>query len=188
MDKVRFGLSNTHIALFDKSNYGNFLTPVKINGAVSLTLQPVYSNFKVGLLSGINKTISTNLTGYTGSVEFATLPYYIAQNVLNYSIDSNGVYTEKSNISYNSFAILFQVLGDKTNRRYILFDTMITSSGKMEYETIGEKVSIKSHGFDIEVRPFNDGINSQWSYKIKSFVDSDNAVIYNNWFNQVYVG
>lgn len=176
MSRIQFGLNNVHLA---KISEGNYEPPVKVPGAVSLKLKPVQNNMAVKDSSMSQLTISETVTNYTGSIEFAMLPHYFLTEILGYFVDENNVKFESAEVSSSPFALLFEINGDTANRRYVLYNCMVTGRHTLETETIGGKGKVMTESFDLEVRPNEDKY-------LKAYADPSQAEIYNNWFDQVY--
>lgn len=118
MNKVKFGLSNVHLAPFtydgSKYTYGDI---IKIPGAVSLSLEPsgdtadFYADNVIYFSSTANQ-------GYEGSLELAMITDEIREKILGETKDKNGAFIESSKDINNSFAFGFQIEGDKKGRRF----------------------------------------------------------------------
>ena len=98
-----------HIAL--KQEDSNYDTPIKLPGAVSLSLEqqgeltPFYAD-------GIKYYVATSNGGYQGELEAAMITDEFREKILSETKDKNGVLIENSNTEAKEFALGFQVDGD----------------------------------------------------------------------------
>lgn len=126
-NKVKFGLSNCHIAPFTIDNGGNYVydTPIAVPGAVNLTLSPsgdtndFYADNTIYFSSTANQ-------GYEGDLELALIPDEIRTKILGETVDANGAYIEKATDKASGFAFGFQIDGDQNNRKYWYFNCSLT--------------------------------------------------------------
>ena len=121
-NKVKFNLKNAHYALltYDENNNPVYGTPVKMPGAVSISLdangEP--ENFYA---DGIAYYIINNNMGYDGNLELAMIPESFRTDVLNETLDDKGVLVESSESELAPFALLFEFDGDKKHIRHVLY-------------------------------------------------------------------
>lgn len=135
MPKVRFGLSNVHFAKRheDEENGVYYDTPEAYKGAVKLSLSRSTDK---------NDFFADNIVYYTsfnksereGELEMALITDFIKENYLGYMKDVNGHLVE-TNQQGDSFALLFQVETDETNKKYCVFNCVATENDS-EFETI----------------------------------------------------
>ena len=95
-NKVKFGLNKVHyakITSYDEEGVPTFATPVRIPGAVSLSIdaEGEASNFYAD--DGVYYVINNN-SGYTGDLEIALVPLEFATDILGEKLDEKGVLTE----------------------------------------------------------------------------------------------
>lgn len=135
--KVKFGLSNVHIAPRIEDEQGNvsYGTPVALNGAVNLSLEPQEeeSTFYADNIKYWNAYISS---GYTGDLEVALVPDWFKVGYLGYMEDTLGnlVATNKQG---GAFGLMFQVETDTENIKYAIYNC-VASKPSLEYATIEE--------------------------------------------------
>lgn len=127
MNKVKFGLSNVHIAKMITGENGaiSYDTPFKIPGAVNLSLdaegesEPFYAdNMKFW------ESFANN--GYSGELEMAKIPEEFEEQILGQKKDANGVNFENINDKIVPFAFLFQIEGDETGTRFCYYNTTVS--------------------------------------------------------------
>lgn len=121
-NKVKFGLSNVHIA---KITYGEggaitYGTPFALKGAVNLTLDPEGEAADFFADNTKYFTASAN-QGYSGSLEIALINDTFRTTILGESTDKNGALIENKDNVISDFALGFQIDGDQNNRRYWLY-------------------------------------------------------------------
>ena len=114
-NKVKFGLNKVHyakITSYDEEGGPTFATPVRIPGAVSLSIdaEGEASNFYAD--DGVYYVINNN-SGYTGDLEIALVPLEFATDILGEKLDEKGVLTETNTAEVSQFALLFEFSGDK---------------------------------------------------------------------------
>ena len=114
-NKVKFGLNKVHYAKilsFDDEGVPTFAEPVRIPGAVSLSIdaEGEASNFYAD--DGVYYVLNNN-SGYTGDLEIALVPLDFATDILGEQLDKNGVLSEINTAEIAQFALLFEFSGDK---------------------------------------------------------------------------
>ena len=114
-NKVKFGLNKVHyakITSYDEEGVPTFAKPVRIPGAVSLSIdaEGEASNFYAD--DGVYYVINNN-SGYTGDLEIALVPLEFATDILGEKLDEKGVLTETNTAEVSQFALLFEFSGDK---------------------------------------------------------------------------
>ena len=94
-----------------KQEGGTYDVPIKIPGAVSLSLEqqgeltPFYAD-------GIKYYVASSNGGYEGDLEMAIIPDEFREKILGEKKDTNGVLIENSNVESKEFALGFQIDGD----------------------------------------------------------------------------
>ena len=126
-NKVKFGLSNVHIAkmIIGEDGAITYDTPFKVPGAVNLSLdaegesEPFYAdNMKFW------ESFANN--GYSGELEIAKLPEEFETKILGQTKDSNGAIIENINDTISPFAFMYQVEGDVTGTRFCYYNTTVS--------------------------------------------------------------
>lgn len=122
-NKVEFGLKNVHYALFEEvDGVIVYDTPVRIPGAVSLTLTPRGDMAEFYADNMIYYAAASN-DGYDGSLSIAKIPEQYAIDVLDEKKDiEDGVLTEKADARPKSHALLFEFEGDVKATRHVLYN------------------------------------------------------------------
>ena len=126
-NKVKFGLSNVHVAKITKGEGGTITygTPFKIPGAVNLSLdaegdnEPFYADNMKYYESYANN-------GYSGELEIAKIPDEFLKEILGQTIDSAGGVLETINDVISPFAFMYQIEGDQTGTRFCYYNTTVS--------------------------------------------------------------
>lgn len=126
-NKVKFGLSNVHVAKIIKGEDGaiTYDTPFKIPGAVNLSLdaegdnEPFYAD-------NIKYFESFANNGYSGELEIAKIPDEFLKEILGQKIDSIGGVLENINDVITPFAFMYQIEGDVTGTRFCYYNTTVS--------------------------------------------------------------
>ena len=129
-DKVQFNLKNVHYAVQNTGgDTPEWATPVKVPGAVSLTLdqQGELSKFYA---DGIVYWQSSSNNGYEGDLEIALFPDQMLMDVWGYTkTESDNVLIENATVEPKAFALLFEIDGDANGRRYCMYNCSGTRPG-----------------------------------------------------------
>lgn len=126
-NKVKFGLSNVHVAKMIKGEDGaiTYDTPFKISGAVNLSLdaegdnEPFYAD-------NIKFFESFANNGYSGQLEIAKIPDEFLKEILGQKIDSIGGVLENVNDKITPFAFMYQIEGDVTGTRFCYYNATVS--------------------------------------------------------------
>lgn len=181
-NKVKFGLSNVHIAPITSAettgySYG---TIFEIPGAVNLTLDKAGDEEDFYADNVKYFTQSAN-QGYTGSLEMALFNEDFRTKILNEVKDSNGALIEDATKGTIGFALGFQIDGDQTNKRYWYYNVMANRPSNNS-ATIESSKTPQTETVDIIASP-------RLSDKLVRVVlekNDDNTNVYNNFFSSVY--
>lgn len=178
-NKIKYGLKNVHYAVITEGEDGSITygTPVKIPGAVSMSLSPRGDRTEFYADDQLYYTESTN-DGYEGDLEFALIPDDFKKDVLGYKEDANGVLFEDANATPKNFALLFEFSGDKNAVRHILYNVN-TSRPNMESSTKTNTKEPATETISIVASPAPD------TGMVKAKVESGSAQ-YETWYQQVY--
>lgn len=186
MNKVKFGLSNVHIAKITYGTDGNGLptitygTPFALPGAVNLTLDA--DGDSADFFADNTKYFSSSANnGYSGSLEVAMINDTFRSDILGETLDSKGAYIENKDDTIADFALGFQIQGDSKNRRFWFYNVSAT------------RPSTSSQTTEASIEPVTDTLNITASARItdgaiKVFMEesSSNTTQYNGFFTTVY--
>lgn len=184
-NKVKFGLSNVHIA---KITYGEsqgvptitYGTPFALAGAVNLTLDA--EGDTADFFADNTKYFSSSANnGYSGSLEVAMINDTFRTDILGETTDSKGAFIENKDDTINDFALGFQIEGDNKNRRFWFYNVSAT------------RPSTSSQTIETSKEPITDTLNITANARItdgniKVFMEesASNKTQYDAFFNAVY--
>lgn len=130
-DKVLFNLKNAHYAkhkVTGEDGTITFDTPVAIPGSVSLSLDAEGEVTKF-YADGIVYYVCQSNNGYSGDFEVAMFPEQMMLDIWGMTKSKNGLIVENANVQPASFALLFEVDGDTTGRKYVLYNSRCRRMG-----------------------------------------------------------
>ncbi len=181
--KVKFGLSNVHIAPIiseteESIQYGDVFA---LPGAVNLTLDPEGDTTSFSADNNSRYFEEDNNDGYAGSLELALLSNEFRKKIMGQIQDSNGAFLENKNDKIKKFALGFQIDGDDHNRKYWL------------YSVSAKRPSTSSQTNEKSKTPSTDTLNITASprlhdgnVKIDLEPSTENQTAYDEFFDSVY--
>ena len=181
-NKVKFGLNKVHyakITAWSDDGVPTFATPVRIPGAVSLSVDANGENENFYADDGVYYVINNN-AGYTGDLELALITTDFATNILGEQLDSKGVLVERNDAETSQFALLFEFSGDKNKIRHVLY-CCSASRPSTESSTTEESTEVKTETLSLTASALPDGL-----VKCKTCESTDETT-YNNWYSAVYI-
>lgn len=183
-NKIKFGLSNVYyavatIAADGSATYG---TPVRIPGAVNLSLEPQGENTPF-YADNIVYYTSANNAGYEGDLEIALIPESFKKDVLGYAEDTNGILYEDVDAKAKNFALLFQFEGDVKAVRHVLYNCTATRPS-IESETKTDSTEPTTETITVTATSvYNAGLEKNI---VKARCTNDQATQYAAWFDSIY--
>ena len=180
-NKVKFGLSNVHIAKITETNgaitYG---VPFAMPGAKSLTADPAGETTPF-YADNIKYYIATSNQGYTGELEVAMLIKDFFTQILGQEEDTNGALFESADDTTARFALMGEIDGDAKKRRFIYYDCTATRPGS-EMNTTEESKEPQTDKVSITMSP------RSTDKAIKAVIEptTENQTVYDTFFNVVY--
>lgn len=183
-NKIKFGLSNVYyavatIAADGSATYG---TPVRIPGAVNLSLEPQGENTPFYADNIVYYTSASN-AGYEGDLEIALIPESFKKDVLGYAEDKNGILYEDVDAKAKNFALLFQFEGDVKAVRHVLYNCTATRPS-IESETKTDSTEPTTEKITVTATSvYNAGIEKNI---VKARCTKDQAAQYAAWFESIY--
>lgn len=180
-NKVKFGLSNVHVAKITKGESGTITygTPFKIPGAVNLSLdaegdnEPFYAD-------NIKYYESYANNGYSGELEIAKIPDEFLEEILGQTIDSAGGVLETINDVISPFAFMYQIEGDETGTRFCYYNATV-SRPSTEASTVEDTKTPNTDTLSITTSARED--NGQVRYKLA--LSDTNKTEYDAFFDEV---
>ena len=181
-NKVKYNLKNVHAAILTKGESGTYSygTPQAIPGAVSISLEAEGENTPF-YADGIVYFRSTTNNGYSGDLEIALIPEWFRTDILQETLDANGVLIESAdNLESVHFALLFEFDGDINAIRHVLYDCT-TARPSIESETKEDTIEPGTETLSLAADPREDGL-------VKARTgDTTSAATYANWYQEVYI-
>lgn len=179
-NKVQFNLKNVHYAVLTAGGANpTWDTPVSVPGAVSLSLsqQGELSKFYA---DGIVYWQSASNNGYEGDLEMALFPDQMMQDIWGATLTTTDkVLIENANTQNKSFALLFQIDGDQSNRLYCLYNCSATRPN-VAGSTNNETKTPQTQTCTVSAAPLDNG-----NVLAKTTASTEAGVI-TNWFTSVY--
>ena len=160
-NKVQFNLKNVHYSILTETIVSgspsySWATPVKVPGAVSLSLE-AQSELSPFYADGIvyYQTVSQN--GYQGDLEMAKFPDAMLQAVWGMTLGSSSkVLTENVTVEPKAFALLFQIDGDADEELYVMYNCKGTKPG-IASQTNTDTKEPQTQTSTISATPLEDG-------------------------------
>jgi phi13 family phage major tail protein len=180
-NKVKFGLSNVHIAKITETNgaikYG---TPFAMPGAVGLNADPEGETTPF-YADNIKYYIATSNQGYTGDLEIAMTPDEFLTQILGQVADTNGALFESADDVNARFALMGEIDGDAKKRRFVYFDCTATRPSA-EMNTNEESKEPQTDTISITMSP------RSTDKAIKAVIEptEENQAVYDTFFTKVY--
>lgn len=186
-NKVKFGLKNVHYASVSEvtslgvttTTYG---TPKAWAGAVNMEVTPTSTDPSVFRADDSDYYIvSGSSQGFDGTYECAYIPEDVETDVMGAIKDNNGVICEYANDEVKYIALMFEIDGDNSGRRYLVPKVKFNKPS-ISAETTGadgNTPKTSSLTFKAAPRP-DDGLARLHTG------DTTPDATYNNWFNTVY--
>lgn len=180
-NKVKFGLSNVHIAKITEADgvitYG---TPFAMPGAVSLTAEPEGETTPF-YADNIQYFVAVSNNGYSGDLEIAMTPQEFLTTILGQKVDTNGAIFESSDDINARFALMGEIEGDIKKRRFVYYDCTATRPSA-EMNTIEDTKEPQTDTISITMTP------RSTDHVIKAVIEPSetNQDIYDEFFEKVY--
>lgn len=178
-NKVQFNLKNVHYALVTADDPAAWATPVKVPGAVNLSLEQQGELTKF-YADGIVYWQSSSNNGYEGDLEMALIPDQMLEDVWGMTKEAtDNVVIENAFVQPKSFALLFQIDGDASERLYCLYNCNATRPG-ITGATNTETKEPQTQSCTVSAAPLPDG-----RVLAKTSDDTPDEVL-TAWFKKVY--
>lgn len=180
-NKVKFGLSNVHIAkITEEDGEITYGTPFAMPGAKSLTADPEGDTTKY-YADNIVYYIATSNQGYAGDLEITMLIKQFFTEILGQQEDTNGAIFESADDVNARFALMGEIDGDVKKRRFVYFDCTATRPSA-EMTTTEESKEPQTDTVSITMSP------RSTDKAIKAVIEPNetNKEVYNTFFTKVY--
>lgn len=179
-NKVEFGLRNAYYAPITESEDGNisYATPVRIPGAVSLTIDPSGDliRFKA---DDVDYYTNPNNQGYEGTLNLARVTDKFREDILGETITTGGVLVENADAQTKRFALLFEFQGDKKAIRHVLYYCSANRPTEASQTKDGGDPNTTDLSIVASPRPDNSIVKAKTTPGVTD-------AIYNAWYTKVY--
>lgn len=185
-NKVKFGLKNVYYALAtidETDNTATYSTPVKMNGAVSLSLEAQGDTTKFFADDGVYFSAVAN-NGYEGDLELALVPDSFKTDVLGEVKDGAGVMFDNTNAEQKHFALLFEFSGDKEGRRHAMFNCT-ASRPSVSSTTKAESIEVQTETITVTAAQIH---LAALDSDVSKASCTPTEAAYSTWFQEVYAG
>ena len=180
-NKVKFGLKNVYYAPLTVGEEGEitFGTPVRIPGAVNLSLQAQGDESKF-YADDIAYYVTTANDGYSGDLEVALIPDSFRKDVLKETEDeTDKVLMENATAEPAPFALLFEFAGDVKAVRHVLYNCS-ASRPNVGSSTINNAKTPNTDTLTLTASPLTSGL-----VKAKTTASTPDET-YNGWYTRVW--
>lgn len=179
-NKVEFGLRNAYYAPITESEDGNisYGKPVRIPGAVSLTIDPSGDliRFKA---DDVDYYTNPNNQGYEGNLNLARVTDKFREDILGETLTKGGVLVENADAQTKRFALLFEFQGDKKAIRHVLYYCSANRPTEASQTKDGGDPNTTDLSIVASPRPDNSIVKAKTTPGVTD-------AIYNAWYTEVY--
>lgn len=185
MNKIKYGLKNVHYAMATidpQTNTATYSAPKRMPGAVSLSMDPSGESSSFYADNIAYATFGAN-AGYEGDLELAMIPDSFRIECLGEVVDEeSGIQFETTDAVTKMFALLFQIEGDDTATRHVLYNCT-ASRTSIEAETTEEEIEVKTESMTLKASAV---YNAKLDKDIcKGKISDKESDAYKNWFTAV---
>lgn len=181
-NKVVYGLENAYYAklTFGEGGTPTFATPVRLPGAVELSLEPQSNEVTFAADNDANYFQEEENKGYSGKLTIANVPLSFYKEILGEEENStDGTMIEYADAKFSPFALLFQFDGDASKTRHVLYycsASRVTIASKTGKDISGAELNIIAKQLVKDNKKY-----------VKAKTTSDQAAKYADWFKNVYL-
>lgn len=180
-NKVKFGLSNVHVAkIIEQDGEITYGTPFAMPGAVALSAEPEGETTPF-YADNIQYYVAVSNNGYTGELELAMAVKEFLTQILGQQEDTNGALFESSDDVNARFALMGEIEGDVKKRRFVYYDCTATRPSS-EMNTNEDTKEPQTDTIEITMSP------RATDHVIKAVIEPNdtNEDVYNTFFTKVY--
>lgn len=184
--KVKFNISQIHVALKQEKGPAKYDIPFEVPGAVAMTLDPKGDKL-VFYADGVEYYTENTNMGYDGSLEAALFNDEFREKVLKEVLDSKKVMLEMKNAETVDAAVGVQVDGDGGKSVRLWFYNCNFSRPKFTAKTNTEKKEVETEEINMTVKG-EKIIEGKEDIIIRSkTTDATDSKEYESWFTKVYI-
>ena len=180
-NKVKFGLSNVHVAkITEQDGEITYGTPFAMPGAVALSAEPEGETTPF-YADNIQYYVAVSNNGYTGELELAMAVKEFLTQILGQQEDTNGALFESSDDVNARFALMGEIEGDVKKRRFVYYDCTATRPSS-EMNTVEDTKEPQTDTLEITMSP------RATDRVIKAVIEPNetNKAVYDTFFTKVY--
>ena len=181
-NKVHYDLTNVHMAPMlttgENPTWDDFQ---RIYGAISMDLAAQGETVKLRA-DGTDYYVSKSNNGYEGDLNLAMIVDWIRINILGDTLsETDKVLVENAMQEGKPFAMAFEFLGDKWNRRHLIYN-LVAGRPNIKGENKDNQKEPDTETLSITASPLADG-------KVKaSTTEETPQEVYDNWYKKVWTG
>ena len=182
MAKVKFGLKNAYYALATIGSDGSatYGTPVKLPGAVSISMEPAGDN-NTFYADDIAYYITGGNTGYTGELELALITDDFRKDCLGEKEASTGFIVEDADGQPKQFALMFEFTTDDKAQKHVFYNCTATRPS-ITGQTKGESVDVSTETISLTATAI---YNAKLDTNIVKAKADSSADEYADWYTAV---
>lgn len=177
-NKVKYNIHDVHYApVTTVGTDGSFTygTPVALQGAVSISLEPQGDDNEVFYADGQEYYVQSGGTGYEGDLEMALITDEFRKAIYSETEDTDGNLWENVNDEAKKFALGFVIDGNEQST-YFWYQNCSASKPDVASETNEENKTVGTDTITIKCSPNKDG-----NIRVKSTATSTTS----GWFSAV---
>ena len=182
--KVKYGLKNAYYALATISTTdgsATYGTPVRIPGAVSISLEPTGENTKF-YADDVAYFTAPGAAGYQGDLTLAIVPDSFRKDCLGEVESVAGVLVEQADSTPKEFALLFEFTTDDNAVKHVFYNCT-AKRPSVAGNTKGESTEVSTEAINITASSI---YNSSLAKNIVKAKADSTATCYSTWYTSVY--
>lgn len=182
--KVKYGLKNAYYAVATISTTdgtATYGTPVRLPGAVSISLEPTGENTKF-YADDVAYYTAPGAAGYQGDLTLAMVPDEFRKDCLGEVEAISGVLVEEGNAAPKEFALLFEFTTDENAIKHALYNCT-AKRPSVAGNTKGESTEVSTEVLTITASTVHNATLNKDIVKAKA---DSTATCYSAWYTTVY--
>lgn len=188
-NKYHYDLKNVHYALGTKGEDGTitYAVPKRLRGAMSMDISAEGDTTKVRA-DGIDYIVVVSNNGYSGSITMVMVPDDFKADCLAEQVDAtNKIQYEDAQAEPATFALLFEFVGDKKNKRHVLY-SCTASRPSLKGENKDSQKEPDTEDLEITSSPALLTVNGEEKTIVKSSTTMETEpTVYDAWYTEVVI-